>query len=51
MSRRNIGSNFDDFLEEEGILDSATAVAVTMPRELPDVVLQPTISIASGFWC
>jgi DNA-binding Xre family transcriptional regulator len=28
MPKKNIGSNFDDFLEEEGILDSATAVAV-----------------------
>jgi len=28
MSKKNIGSNFDDFLEEEGLLDEATAVAV-----------------------
>ena len=28
MSKRNIGSNFDDFLAEEGILQDATAVAV-----------------------
>ena len=28
MSRKNIGSDFDDFLEEEGILEEATAVAV-----------------------
>jgi len=28
MSKRNIGSSFDDFLSEEGILQDATAVAV-----------------------
>ena len=28
MSKRNIGSNFDDFLAEEGLLQDATAVAV-----------------------
>lgn len=28
MSRRNIGSDFDHFLEEEGLLEEATAVAV-----------------------
>jgi predicted XRE-type DNA-binding protein len=28
MSKRNIGSNFDDFLDEEGLLGDATAVAV-----------------------
>ena len=28
MARKNIGSNFDDFLEEEGLLEEATAVAV-----------------------
>ena len=28
MSKRNIGSNFDDFLEEEGLLEEVTAVAV-----------------------
>ena len=28
MTRKNVGSNFDDFLEEEGILEEATAVAV-----------------------
>ena len=28
MAKRNIGSNFDDFLEEEGLLEDATAVAV-----------------------
>lgn len=28
MGKRNIGSNFDDFLKEEGLLEDATAVAV-----------------------
>jgi len=28
MSKKNIGSNFDDFLEEEGLLEDATAVGV-----------------------
>ena len=28
MSKRNLGSNFDDFLSEEGLLQDATAVAV-----------------------
>lgn len=28
MARKNIGSSFDDFLEEEGLLDEVTAVAV-----------------------
>jgi len=28
MKAENIGSNFDDFLEEEGILDEANAVAI-----------------------
>lgn len=28
MAKRNIGSNFDDFLEEEGLLEGATAMAV-----------------------
>lgn len=28
MARKNIGSNFDDFLLEEGLLEEATAVAV-----------------------
>lgn len=28
MAKRNIGSNFEDFLEEEGLLEDATAVAV-----------------------
>ena len=28
MAKRNIGSNFDDFLEEEGILEDVTVVAV-----------------------
>ena len=28
MAKKNIGSDFDDFLEEEGILEGATAVAV-----------------------
>ena len=28
MAKRNIGSNFDDFLNEEGLLEDATAVAV-----------------------
>lgn len=28
MAKRNIGSDFDAFLEEEGLLDGATAVAV-----------------------
>ena len=28
MAKTNIGSNFDDFLEEEGLLEEATAVAV-----------------------
>lgn len=28
MNKRNIGSNFDDFLAEEGMLEEVTAVAV-----------------------
>jgi antitoxin HicB len=28
MAKRNIGSDFDKFLEEEGLLEDATAVAV-----------------------
>jgi antitoxin HicB len=28
MARRNMGSDFDQFLEEEGILEETTAVAV-----------------------
>lgn len=28
MAKQNIGSNFDDFLEEEGLLEETTAVAV-----------------------
>ncbi|TAJ95201.1 MAG: Fis family transcriptional regulator [Gammaproteobacteria bacterium] len=28
MAKRNIGSDFDRFLEEEGLLEEATAVAV-----------------------
>lgn len=28
MAKRNIGSDFDDFLEEEGLLEDVTAVAV-----------------------
>ena len=28
MAKKNIGSDFDDFLEEEGLLEVATAVAV-----------------------
>ena len=28
MAKKNLGSNFDDFLEEEGILEEAKAVAV-----------------------
>lgn len=28
MAKRNIGSNFDAFLKEEGLLEEATAVAV-----------------------
>ena len=28
MAKKNLGSNFDDFLEEEGILEDARAVAV-----------------------
>jgi len=28
MGKRNVGSNFDSFLEEEGLLEETTAVAV-----------------------
>jgi len=28
MAKQNIGSDFDEFLEEEGLLEEATAVAV-----------------------
>jgi DNA-binding phage protein len=28
MAKRNIGSDFDEFLEEEGLLEEVTAVAV-----------------------
>jgi len=42
MSKRNIGSKFDDFLAEEGLLQEATAVAVKRyidltPRTIPAV--------------
>lgn len=28
MAKKNLGTNFDDFLEQEGMLEEATAVAV-----------------------
>jgi len=28
MAKRNVGTDFDDFLEEEGLLEEVTAVAV-----------------------
>ena len=28
MSKRNLGSNFEDFLKDEGLLEAATAVGV-----------------------
>jgi antitoxin HicB len=28
MSKKNLGNNFDDFLEEEGLLEAVTAVTV-----------------------
>lgn len=28
MAKKNVGSSFDDFLEEEGLLEEVTAVAV-----------------------
>jgi antitoxin HicB len=28
MAKKNVGSNFDDFLEEQGLLEDTTAVAV-----------------------
>ena len=28
MAKRNVGSDFDQFLKEEGLLEKATAVAV-----------------------
>lgn len=28
MAKKNIGSNFDDFLKEEGLLEETTAVAI-----------------------
>ena len=28
MAKKNIGSNFDDFLQEESMLEEATAVAI-----------------------
>jgi DNA-binding phage protein len=28
MAKKNVGSSFDDFLEEEGLLEDVTAVAV-----------------------
>jgi len=28
MAKKNLGSDFDDFLEEEGLLEEATALAV-----------------------
>ena len=30
MSKKNIGSNFDDFLTEEAMLEAATATAVKL---------------------
>lgn len=28
MAKKNVGSSFDDFLESEGLLEDATAIAV-----------------------
>lgn len=37
MFRRNIGSEFDDFLVEEGILDEINAVAAKRVTEMSDL--------------
>lgn len=37
MARRNIGSGFDDFLAEEGILDEVNAVAAKRVKEMLDL--------------
>lgn len=37
MNRRNIGSDFDEFLVEEGILDEVNAVAAKRVKERLDL--------------
>jgi hypothetical protein len=37
MNQRNIGSDFDNFLAEEGILDEVNAVAAKRVKEMLDL--------------
>ena len=48
MAKKNIGSNFDDFLSEEGLLEEATAVAVKryIAFQLAEKMLQTNLSKA-----
>jgi len=46
MSKRHIGSNFDDFLDEEGLLGEATAIAVKrqIARQLHEKMAEHRLS-------
>jgi antitoxin HicB len=48
MKRRHVGSNFDDFLAEEGILESCRAAAIKfkIARELGKIMEERHISKA-----
>ena len=48
MAKRNVGSDFDDFLEEEGLLEEVTAVAVKryIACQLVDKMEQTNLSKA-----
>ena len=54
MSKKNIGSNFDDFLFENAMLDEATAVAVKrviawqIKQEMKVQDLNKTTAILTG---
>ncbi|WP_287101060.1 hypothetical protein [Hydrotalea sp. AMD] len=43
MDNKNIGSSFDDFLEEEGILDECTETAISNIKEFEDTKEQDKI--------
>ena len=46
MAKKNIGSSFDDFLEEEGLLEEVTAVAVkrVIAYQLQEKMLERNLS-------
>ena len=46
MSKKNLGSNFDDFLEGEGLLDEATAVKRLVAFELSRKMSEQELSKA-----